>query len=174
MHINADNRFWKLQIHKQTSFVNTHTHTHHRERAGLLSQSLNNVLRGLLPQGNDKPYFSWYSEGLIIQSLRNHMETASHSSFIKSFIAFTAEGAPFYELSNTLAVHLYVLQLQTFLKGTVETKQMTSTGLSALFHVERRLLCQMLSGQTQAESLKIDDCHLCLASLLCCMMEFNL
>lgn len=40
----------------------------------------------------------------------NHMETASHPSFIKPFIAFIAEGALLYELLKNLAVHMYVPQ----------------------------------------------------------------
>lgn len=39
----------------------------------------------------------------------NHMETASHSSFIKPFIALIAVGALFYELLNNLAAHMYIL-----------------------------------------------------------------
>ena len=38
------------------------------------------------------------------------METASHLSFIKPFIAFIAEGALFYELLNNPAAHMYILQ----------------------------------------------------------------
>lgn len=43
----------------------------------------------------------------------NHMETASHRSFIKPFIAFIAEGALLYELLNNLAVHMYISQPQS-------------------------------------------------------------
>lgn len=38
----------------------------------------------------------------------NHMETASHSSFIKPFIALIAVGALFYELLNNLALRMYI------------------------------------------------------------------
>lgn len=59
-----------------------------------------------------KEMISLTSHGIevITQSLCNHMETASHLSFIKPFIAVIAEGALFYELLSNLAVHLYILQ----------------------------------------------------------------
>lgn len=38
------------------------------------------------------------------------METASHSPFIKPFIAFIAKGAFFSELLNNLVVHMCVSQ----------------------------------------------------------------
>lgn len=63
-------RIWKLQMHKWALKNNLnaeiHTYLHTPESAGLFSQLLNNVWRGLLPQGNEKPYFSLYGGGLII------------------------------------------------------------------------------------------------------------
>lgn len=116
-----------VHIHPAFKFINARMDTgtfcectHTSDRAGWLTHLLNNALRGLLPRGKDKPYFSWYRGGLIIQSLCNHMETASHSSFIKPFIAVIAEGAPFYELLSKFCsayVHPTSSQLQTFLKA---------------------------------------------------------
>ena len=43
------------------------------------------------------------------------METASHSSFIKSFMAVIAEGALIYELlKQSCAVRMFISQQQTF------------------------------------------------------------
>lgn len=54
------NGHWKILLTQRF------THFHTPESAGLFSQLLNNVWRGLLPQGNEKPYFSLYRGGLII------------------------------------------------------------------------------------------------------------
>lgn len=65
-----EGKICKLQIHKwalkNDLNAEIHTHLHTPESAGLFSQLLNNVWRGLLPQGNEKPYFSLYRGGLII------------------------------------------------------------------------------------------------------------
>lgn len=112
------NGLWKIFWMRRHSF----SHAHVSDRAGRLSHLLNNALRGLLPQGNDKPCFSWYRGGLIIRCLCNHMETASHSSFIRPFIAVIAEWALFYELLNKFCrahVHLKASRLQIFFKPVV-------------------------------------------------------
>lgn len=77
---------------------------------------LNNVLRGLLPQGNDKPCSLWYRRGLIIRCLCNHMETASHSFFffIRPFIAVIAEGGHcFMNYWTNFVMHMYILRPHT-------------------------------------------------------------
>lgn len=74
----------------------------------------------------------------------NHVETASHSSFIKPFIALIAVGALFYELLNNLAAHMYILgrrssQLSSRQLRGGGTKRMTSAGQSAPFYVGSRV-----------------------------------
>lgn len=64
------------------------------------------------------------------------METASHSPFIKPFIALMAMGGILFwiiEQSGSAYVHLTALQWPTSLKAAWKTKQMTSSGLSASF-----------------------------------------
>lgn len=58
----------------------------------------------------------------------NHMETASHSSFIKPFIALIAVGALFYELLNNLAAHMYILGA---CNSQLSSRQLRGGGLSA-------------------------------------------
>lgn len=128
------------------------THTCTNTVSCPLSQLLNNASWGLLPQANEKPYFSWYRGGLITQSMCNHMETASHPSFIKPFIAFIAEGALFYELLNNLAVHMYISptpQYPTFLKAAVRLNGRPPLGYLASFNArsmnrEDKMSCHML------------------------------
>lgn len=133
-----------------------------------------------------KPYFSWYRGGLIIQSMCNHMETASHSSFIKPFIALIAVGALFYELLNNLAAHMYILGARS---SQLSSRQLRGGGkLSArpplgnplpfmwgvVWATRRAVVSSALLGQARAECLKIEHFPLCFPFSGAAQMGFHL
>lgn len=74
----------------------------------------------------------------------NHMETASHSSFIKPFIALIAVGALFYELLNNLAARMYISGAASSQLSPGQRVEGTEHATSA--EAMRSLLCGERSG----------------------------